>query len=189
MGGVELLRKAREAGLTVEAVGDKLRIRGSKRLESLVLTILDQKAEVMPILTPTAIYAPAGRGDTVDVDRNPPDRTNSGFVSTATLDWAEPDDPGVQATRREAERLGVPGKSARDLNAVEAARAAWIVGPKLDRLPEPVQGLVCRHDGWTPQHWADYLNCKAQRCEELHADLAGRYRLAARLIGRGGHRT
>ena len=80
----------------------------------------------------------------------------------------------------------MPGKSAREFNAIDASGATWIVGPELDRLPEPIQGLVCRRDGWTPPRWADYLSCKARRCEKFQADLAGRYRLAARLISGGG---
>ncbi len=50
MGGVELLRHARDTGLDVQAEGDRLRIRGPKRLEPLALELLRHKAELLAIL-------------------------------------------------------------------------------------------------------------------------------------------
>ena len=50
MGGVELLRQARKAGLYLQAEGHRLRIRGPKRLEPLALELLQRKAELLAIL-------------------------------------------------------------------------------------------------------------------------------------------
>jgi hypothetical protein len=50
MDGVGLLNEARKAGLTVEVDGDKLRIRGPRRLEPLALTLLRHKADVVTAL-------------------------------------------------------------------------------------------------------------------------------------------
>ena len=50
MGGVELLRQARNVGLYVQAEGDRLRIRGPKRLEPLALELLRCKTELIAIL-------------------------------------------------------------------------------------------------------------------------------------------
>ncbi len=95
--------------------------------------------------------------------------------------WANPASPEVQAAQREAERSGVLGKLVRELNT-EQQSARWVTGPDLDALPEPLQGLVCAREGWTPQRWAYYLQYRAGRCYERHRDVAELYQRAARLL-------
>ena len=52
MGSVKLLLdQARSAGLTVEAHGDKLVVRGPKRAEAIVRELVQHKAAVMEVLT------------------------------------------------------------------------------------------------------------------------------------------
>lgn len=87
----------------------------------------------------------------------------------------------MQAAQREAERLGVLGESIDELKA-EQRPARWMTDPELDDLPEPLQGLVCAREGWTPQRWAYYLQYRAGRCDERHRDMAELYRRAARLL-------
>jgi hypothetical protein len=54
MDGLTLLRRAYDAGLRVEAAGDKLLIRGPKRAESVVQLLAEHKMEVLAALkTPT----------------------------------------------------------------------------------------------------------------------------------------
>src|ERR1700691_4854194 len=53
MDGLTLLRRARDAGLRVEAAGDKLLIRGPKRAEPVVKLLAQHKAEVMAALADT----------------------------------------------------------------------------------------------------------------------------------------
>ena len=92
MGGVELLRKAREAGLTVEVDGDKLRIRGPKRLGQLALAILDRKVEVFPIVAAMGVYAPPNPSDTSDSDtRLTGDAENGALGTVTTNDDSAPD--------------------------------------------------------------------------------------------------
>ena len=50
MDGMMLLNEARAAGLTVEAEGDRLRIRGPKRAESVALKLLAHKPTVLGAL-------------------------------------------------------------------------------------------------------------------------------------------
>jgi hypothetical protein len=50
MGGLTLLRKAREAGLRVEALEGRLRVTGPKQCEALAQAILAQKTEIITIL-------------------------------------------------------------------------------------------------------------------------------------------
>lgn len=50
MDGMRLLAEAREAGLTVEADGDVLRIRGPGRLGTLARRLLHHKPEVLAVL-------------------------------------------------------------------------------------------------------------------------------------------
>jgi hypothetical protein len=50
MDGLTLLRRARDAGLRVEASGDKLLIRGPKRAEPVVKLLAEHKAEVLASL-------------------------------------------------------------------------------------------------------------------------------------------
>ncbi len=95
--------------------------------------------------------------------------------------WGDPASPGVQASQREAEWLGVLGQPVHELNTGQRP-ARWMTGPDLDALPEPLQGLVCAREGWTPQRWAYYLQHRAGRCDERHRDLAELYRRAARLL-------
>ena len=52
MDGMTLLQEARTSGLTVEAVGDKLVIRGPRRLGDLAHRLLEEKAAVMAALVP-----------------------------------------------------------------------------------------------------------------------------------------
>ena len=95
--------------------------------------------------------------------------------------WGDPASPGVQAAQREAERLGMLGKSTHELNAGQRP-AQWMTGPDLDALPEPLQGLVCAREEWTPERWAYYLQYRAGRCDERHRDVAELYQRAARLL-------
>jgi hypothetical protein len=50
--GLALLKRARDAGLRVEAAGDKLLIRGPKHAEPIVKLLAEHKAEVVAALTP-----------------------------------------------------------------------------------------------------------------------------------------
>jgi hypothetical protein len=50
--GLALLKRARDAGLRVEAAGDKLLIRGPKQAEPIVKLLAEHKAEVVAALTP-----------------------------------------------------------------------------------------------------------------------------------------
>jgi hypothetical protein len=52
--GVTLLRRAQEAGLHVEPVGDKLVVRGPKRAAPLVKLLAEHKAKVLSALTAEA---------------------------------------------------------------------------------------------------------------------------------------
>jgi len=61
MDGLTLLRRAYDAGLRVEAAGDKLLIRGPKRAESVVQLLAEHKAEVLEALAASAM--PAYRTD------------------------------------------------------------------------------------------------------------------------------
>ena len=51
MDGLTLLHEARAAGLVVTVEGERLRIVGPKRAESLALRLLAHKAELLPVLT------------------------------------------------------------------------------------------------------------------------------------------
>ena len=53
MDGLSLLRRARDAGLRVEAAGDKLLIRGPKRAEPVVKLLAEHKPEVLAALALT----------------------------------------------------------------------------------------------------------------------------------------
>jgi hypothetical protein len=57
MDGLMLLRRARDAGLKVEAAGDKLMVRGPKRAEAVVKLLAQHKAEVLAVLSPAPIDA------------------------------------------------------------------------------------------------------------------------------------
>lgn len=61
----------------------------------------------------------------------------------------------------------------------------WVRGDQLANLPEIIQGLVCEREGWRPGSWATYLGYKAERCHELHPDLAEKYEFAASLLRKG----
>ncbi len=52
MDGLILLRRAHEAGLAVQAEGDKLVIRGPKRAESVARLLIVHKPEVLAALVP-----------------------------------------------------------------------------------------------------------------------------------------
>ena len=53
MDAVALLHRAREAGLRVEPIGDKLLVRGPKRAEPVVKLLAEYKAEVLAALAAT----------------------------------------------------------------------------------------------------------------------------------------
>jgi hypothetical protein len=53
MDGLSLLRCARNAGLRVEAAGEKLLIRGPRRAEPMVKLLADHKAAVLAVLAST----------------------------------------------------------------------------------------------------------------------------------------
>jgi hypothetical protein len=57
MDGLDLLRRARDAGLRVEAAGDKLLIRGPKRSGAVVKLLAEHKTEVLAALSPSATEA------------------------------------------------------------------------------------------------------------------------------------
>jgi len=61
MGGLILLQRAYDAGLRIEAAGDKLLIRGPKRAESVVQLLAAHKAEVLEALSARAM--PGDRSD------------------------------------------------------------------------------------------------------------------------------
>lgn len=54
MDGLTLLRRAQEAGLAVQAEGDRLVIRGPKRAEPVARLLLDHKPDVLAALVPSA---------------------------------------------------------------------------------------------------------------------------------------
>ena len=54
MDAVALLHRAQGAGLRVEPIGDKLRVRGPKRAEAVVKLLAEHKAEVLAALAPGA---------------------------------------------------------------------------------------------------------------------------------------
>ena len=53
MDALIVLSRARDAGLKVEAVGDKLMVRGPKRAEAVVKLLAQHKAEVLAVLSPS----------------------------------------------------------------------------------------------------------------------------------------
>jgi hypothetical protein len=57
MDALIVLRRARDAGLKVEATGDKLMVRGPKRAEAVVKLLAQHKAEVLAVLSPSIIGA------------------------------------------------------------------------------------------------------------------------------------
>jgi hypothetical protein len=57
MDGLVLLRRAREAGLAVEAEGGKLVIRGPKRAEHVAQLLIEHKPEVLAALAPVEHWA------------------------------------------------------------------------------------------------------------------------------------
>jgi hypothetical protein len=60
MEALALLRRATEAGLRVEAAGDKLVVRGPKSAEPVVKLLAEKKAEVLAALANTTIEAEPG---------------------------------------------------------------------------------------------------------------------------------
>jgi hypothetical protein len=57
MDAVALLHRAQEAGLRIEPKGDRLLIRGPKRLEPMVKLLAEHKAEVLAVLGPGRLAA------------------------------------------------------------------------------------------------------------------------------------
>jgi hypothetical protein len=57
MDAVALLHRAQEVGLRVEAIGDKLLVRGPKRSEAVVKLLAEHKAEVLAALSPSFVDA------------------------------------------------------------------------------------------------------------------------------------
>ncbi len=51
MDGLILLHEAQDAGLTVLAEGDRLRVRGPRRAEAIARRLLDHKFDVIPLLS------------------------------------------------------------------------------------------------------------------------------------------
>ena len=141
MGGVELLHKARKAGLTVEVDGDMLRIRGPKRLGPLAQAILDRKAEVFPIVAAMGVHALPNLRDTGDSDRRlTVDAENGAFGTVTTNDgtacdhWARRaagllatvDDADVRADLRELfEHRAAVCEFDGGLGLIEAERIAF----------------------------------------------------------------
>jgi hypothetical protein len=58
MVGVMLLEEARAAGLTVQAQGDRLRIRGPRRAEEVALRLIAHKAAVLEVLAAAVDHSP-----------------------------------------------------------------------------------------------------------------------------------
>lgn len=54
MDGMTLLQEARTAGLSVIAEGDRLAIRGPRRADRLAKLLVQYKADVLPLLSPSA---------------------------------------------------------------------------------------------------------------------------------------
>jgi hypothetical protein len=91
MDGLTLLRRAYDAGLRVEAAGDKLLIRGPKRAESVVQLLAEHKAEVLEALAAKAMPADQSHA-------GPPSPSGSNARSrrlTASPVWSSPASPGV----------------------------------------------------------------------------------------------
>jgi hypothetical protein len=59
MDAVTLLRRAKDAGLRVEQLGDKLVVRGPKRAEKFVKLLAKHKLEVLAALSDTELLAPS----------------------------------------------------------------------------------------------------------------------------------
>jgi len=163
MGGVELLQQARDAGLQVGVVGDKIRVTGPKSAESLARELLNHKAELMPVLESAEARRNRLEAEPAyPAERDPPIATSQ---SSRQRDWVGPS-PGERPH-------SIPNEP------------RWITGELLDKLSEPLQGLVCAREGWTPTSWAAYLEHKAARCATLHPCLADHYRFAAKLLRTG----
>ena len=62
------------------------------------------------------------------------------------------------------------------------AAVQWLVGPALEALPEPLQGLVGPREGWSAESWRSYLEYRASRCDEAHSDVGQLYTQAVRLL-------
>jgi len=61
MDALALLHRARDAGLRVELIGDKLLVRGPKRAEAVVKLLAEHKAEVLAALAPGASVSKCNR--------------------------------------------------------------------------------------------------------------------------------
>jgi hypothetical protein len=75
MGGVELIRRARAAGLKVQDDNGLLKIRGPKRLVVLAQELIANKSEVLAALSlpaPEPVCAPACGGTGTETRKTPP---------------------------------------------------------------------------------------------------------------------
>jgi hypothetical protein len=61
MDALTVLHRARDAGLRVEAAGDKLIVRGPKRAETVVKLLAEHKAKVLAVLSRAPVDAPRWR--------------------------------------------------------------------------------------------------------------------------------
>src|SRR5262249_50808230 len=68
MDGLILLNEAQGAGLTVEAEGDRLRIRGPRRAEPIAQRLIAHKADVLAVLTAKRAFAPEIRVEDLPAD-------------------------------------------------------------------------------------------------------------------------
>jgi hypothetical protein len=100
MDGLILLNRAREAGLAVEADGNKLVIRGPRRAESVARLLIEHKPEVLAALAPV-MPSPNLHIDSFDpVDGFDPAWWRCRFT-IRTIHW----ELGGRRTKVEAERL------------------------------------------------------------------------------------
>lgn len=103
MGGVELLRQAQKAGLTVCAEGDRLKIKGPKKLSGLVQQLIDHKSEILAALTPS--------GPTCDLAESTTD-AGAGAKTAETPRMNGVSAPAPPKKRRFPRRVPDPGDAA-----------------------------------------------------------------------------
>jgi hypothetical protein len=133
MDGLILLKRAREAGLAVEADGNKLVIRGPRRAESVARLLIEHKPEVLAALAPV-MPPPDLRVDGFDpVDRSDPAWWCRHF-KIRTIHWAL---SGGRWTKVKAERLAY-GELLNEWRKSRGRRgAAW----QCAGCDEPIGGL------------------------------------------------
>jgi len=81
MSAQELLDRAKNAGLSVEPIGDRLRVRGPRDERKLAQLLIDRKAEIIPLLTATKPCC--GATECGDGDETSPFSDETGVSSPA----------------------------------------------------------------------------------------------------------